>query len=50
MDHLVGTIEPGKKADIILYDKDPLQFPETFQEREHLVFIMQDGDIFKNTL
>ncbi len=41
----IGTIEPGKWADIIAVDGDPLQDITTLQ---HVKFVMKGGQIFKN--
>jgi imidazolonepropionase-like amidohydrolase len=41
----VGTIEPGKWADIIAVDGDPLQDVTTLQ---HVKFVMKGGETFKN--
>jgi imidazolonepropionase-like amidohydrolase len=41
----VGTIEPGKWADIIAADGDPLQDVTTLQ---HVKFVMKGGAVVKN--
>jgi imidazolonepropionase-like amidohydrolase len=41
----VGTIEPGKWADIIAVDGDPLQDVTTLQ---HVKFVMKGGEVVKN--
>src|ERR1700730_16215611 len=41
----VGTIEPGKWADIVAVDGDPLQDVTTL---EHVKFVMKGGEIVKN--
>jgi imidazolonepropionase-like amidohydrolase len=41
----VGTIEPGKWADIIAVDGDPLQDISTLQ---HIKFVMKGGEVVKN--
>jgi imidazolonepropionase-like amidohydrolase len=43
----IGTIEPGKFADIIAIDGDPIQNINTI---EKVVFVMKDGVTFKNDL
>jgi imidazolonepropionase-like amidohydrolase len=43
----IGTIEPGKFADIIAIDGDPLQ---DINAIEKVVFVMKDGVTFKNDL
>jgi imidazolonepropionase-like amidohydrolase len=41
----VGTLEPGKWADIIAVDGDPLQDITTLQ---HVKFVMKGGEVIKN--
>ncbi len=41
----IGTIEPGKFADIIAIDGDPIQ---NINAIENVVFVMKDGAVFKN--
>jgi imidazolonepropionase-like amidohydrolase len=41
----IGAIEPGKLADIIAVDDDPLQDVTTLQ---HVKFVMKGGDVVKN--
>jgi imidazolonepropionase-like amidohydrolase len=41
----IGAIEPGKYADIIAVDGDPLQDVTTLQ---HVKFVMKGGEVFKN--
>jgi imidazolonepropionase-like amidohydrolase len=41
----IGTIEPGKWADIIAVDGDPLQDITTLQ---HVKFVMKGGEVVKN--
>jgi len=41
----VGTVEPGKWADIIAVDGDPLHDITTLQ---HVTFVMKGGEIVKN--
>ena len=43
----IGTIEPGKFADIIAIDGDPIQ---NINAIEKVVFVMKDGSVFKNDL
>ena len=41
----VGTLEPGKVADVIAVDGDPLQDVTTL---EHVKFVMKGGEVVKN--
>src|SRR6266581_1367304 len=41
----IGTLEPGKWADIIAVDGDPLQDVTTLQ---HVKFVMKGGEVVKN--
>jgi imidazolonepropionase-like amidohydrolase len=49
MDDVVGTVEPGKYADLILMDKNPLEDTSIFRDRDRMVMIMQDGKYIKKT-
>jgi imidazolonepropionase-like amidohydrolase len=44
----VGTLEPGKLADLLLVDGDPLDDVRILQDKERLALIMQGGHIHKN--
>lgn len=41
----IGTIEPGKFADIIAVDDNPMQDTSTL---EHVKFVMKGGEVIKN--
>jgi imidazolonepropionase-like amidohydrolase len=45
-----GTLEPGKLADLLIVDGDPLADVELLQDPTRLRVIMKDGEIIKNTL
>lgn len=45
----IGTLEVGKRADIIAVDFDPLQQPEFFQDPTHVRVVMKAGRIVKDT-
>lgn len=47
VDSLVGTIEIGKLADILLIDGNPLENISVFQDRDKILMIMQDGKFIK---
>src|SRR3989442_2744675 len=43
--YLVGTLEPGKRADVIAVDGDPTKDVTTL---EHVKFVMKGGTVYKN--
>ena len=45
MDNTIGTIEPGKLADLIATDGDPLSDIDAMQR---IVFVMKDGKVVRN--
>jgi imidazolonepropionase-like amidohydrolase len=45
--HLTGTLEVGKRADILGVDGDPLSDISILQKKERLALIMRDGLAFK---
>ena len=48
--HLTGTLEPGKRADLLAVDGDPLADISILQDRDKLAVIMKDGQTYKNQL
>jgi imidazolonepropionase-like amidohydrolase len=48
--HLVGTIEVGKRADIVAVSGDPLANVSILENRDAFRLIMKDGQVFKNEL
>jgi imidazolonepropionase-like amidohydrolase len=44
----VGTIEEGKRADLIVLDADPLQDPGIFADANHVRMVVRGGDVVKN--
>lgn len=50
MSDKVGTIEPGKYADFILLDGNPLDDVTIFQNRDKILAIVQGGKFFKKMI
>ncbi len=48
--HLTGTLEVGKRADILGVDGDPLSNIVVLQQKDKLPLIMRDGRAFKSLL
>ena len=40
----IGTIEPGKAADLLVVDGDPLAEPRVFLDRERFWLVLKDGE------
>jgi imidazolonepropionase-like amidohydrolase len=47
---LTGTLEPGKRADLLVVDGDPLADIAILQNTDKLALIMKDGQSQKNLL
>jgi imidazolonepropionase-like amidohydrolase len=43
LEHEVGTIEPGKRADLVLFDGDPLSDIESLRDLERILLVLQGG-------
>lgn len=50
MEHEIGTLEPGKLADLLVVDGDPLTGIAILQDRARLPLIMKGGEPFVNRL
>lgn len=50
IDEEVGTLETGKRADVIVVDGDPLHDIGVLQDRDRIVLVVQDGHIVKNRI
>jgi imidazolonepropionase-like amidohydrolase len=50
MSDVIGTVQPGKHADLIVVAGDPLRNLRVFQNPDHLRLIMKGGRIHKQTL
>ena len=46
--HLTGTLEAGKRADLLGVDGDPLADIRVLQDKAKLALIMRDGRTFKS--
>ena len=46
--HLTGTLEVGKRADLLGLDGDPLADVRILQNKDRLSLIMRDGQILKS--
>jgi imidazolonepropionase-like amidohydrolase len=46
---LVGTIEPGKLADLVAVEGDPLLEPELFDDPARVRLVVKDGVVVKDT-
>jgi len=49
-DDRLGTLEPGKLADVIVTRTDPLQNIESLENTDNITVVIQDGKILKNHL
>ncbi len=48
LDHEIGTLEAGKRADLILVNGDPLADITVLQPHANIVLVMQGGELVKN--
>ena len=46
----LGTIEPGKLADLIVVEGDPLKDIAVLQRKDKIVVVMKDGQFYKRSL
>lgn len=44
----IGTIEPGKRADLVAFAGNPLESPELFADRDRVVLVVQNGRVVKD--
>ena len=45
MDHLIGSIEESKLADIVIVDGNPLDDIRLLQDKKRMMWVIQDGNI-----
>jgi imidazolonepropionase-like amidohydrolase len=45
LSHLIGTLEPGKLADIVIFDGDPLKQIATLQDKRRITTVIKNGEI-----
>jgi imidazolonepropionase-like amidohydrolase len=50
LDDQVGTLVPGKLADLIVMDGNPLEDISLFKDTEKLVHVMKEGQVVRSTL
>lgn len=43
----IGTVEPGKVADLILVSENPLERIHVVEDERNIRFVMKDGKIIK---
>jgi imidazolonepropionase-like amidohydrolase len=49
-DSELGTVEPGKLADIVISRIDPLLDIEALEDPENIVMVIKNGEIVKDNL
>ena len=42
----IGTVEPGKLADLIVVDGDPLTDITVLQNKQRISLVMKDGQVY----
>ena len=50
MSDKIGTVQPGKYADLIVVTGNPLKNLRVFQNTDNLTVIMKGGRVYKRTL
>jgi imidazolonepropionase-like amidohydrolase len=48
LDHLLGSLEPGRLADLVVIDGNPLEDIATLHQR--VVFVMREGIVYRDDL
>jgi imidazolonepropionase-like amidohydrolase len=49
LDRHLGTVEPGKQADLVAVDFDPLHEPEGFDQPDRIRMVIKGGTLVKDT-
>jgi imidazolonepropionase-like amidohydrolase len=44
----IGTVEVGKRADLVVFDRDPLADPEVLADADRVRLVMKDGIVVKD--
>jgi imidazolonepropionase-like amidohydrolase len=44
----IGMVQPGKRADLVVFDRDPLADPEVMADRERVRMVVKGGDVVKD--
>jgi imidazolonepropionase-like amidohydrolase len=47
LEQLIGSIEPGKRADIVVFEGDVRADPERFCDPDAVRFVMRDGEVYR---
>jgi imidazolonepropionase-like amidohydrolase len=50
MSDQIGTLQPGKLADIVIMEGNPAQDIELFTDAKNVVLVMKDGRVFRSEL
>lgn len=48
LDHVVGTVQPGKEADVIVVKGDPLKDIRILQNKENIRLVIRGGEVMVN--
>jgi imidazolonepropionase-like amidohydrolase len=46
----IGTVQPGKLADLLVVDGDPLRQPQLFTDPANIMLVLKDGNVYRDTL
>jgi len=46
----MGTLAPGKLADLVVMDGNPLENIALFKDSKHVVHVMKDGAVVRSSL